>query len=183
MSQTLNINAPPGVTAVKAFTRDSDTVVATAATVTAGTNDPSFYTIVFTSLVDGVYRIVFYEGASVVAVEDVSVGDGVFDISEIDPSDPGKRTGYYVCYDENGDVESGVDVACRCQSASGTTGLALDSKDRTETSDAEGLVQFTNLIVGVRYRFRRGSGNWQDFLVRAGSGAFAIDSLLGKDPA
>lgn len=98
-------------------------------------------------------------------------------------SDVGKRTGYYTCYDENGVVESGVEVQCWCYYAP-STGLALDSAVRTETSDVDGLVQFTNMIVGAKYKFRR--GDWAEskavsVTVESGSGAFALDSVLGRD--
>lgn len=81
MSATLKINAPLGVTAVKAFTPDTDTVIATASSVTAGSNDASFYTVVFATLADGRYRIVFYESTTAVASEDVSVNSEVFSIT------------------------------------------------------------------------------------------------------
>jgi len=183
MSVTLTTNAPLGVTAAKAFTPDTDTVIATASSVTAGSNDASFYTVVFATLADGQYRIVYYEGTDPVASEDVTVGDGAISIDDIDPSDPGKRTGYYVCYDENGVVESGVEVQCWCYYAP-STGLALDSAVRTETSDVDGLVQFTNMIVGAKYKFRR--GDWAEskavsVTVESGSGAFALDSVVGRD--
>lgn len=181
MSQTLKINAVPGITAAKLFTVDTDTVAYTASSVTAGTNDASFYTIVFATANDGVYRLALYIGTFVAATETVTVGDGVFDISVIGPSDPGKRTGYLVCYDQNGDVESGVAVECWCVYAP-NTGLALDSQIRTATSDVDGVVQFANMIVGAKYRVKRGDNSQvYNVEVATGTGAFAINSIVGTE--
>lgn len=99
-------------------------------------------------------------------------------------SDVGKRTGYYTCYDEDGVVESGVVVTCWAVNPPSTTGVALDSKERTETSAASGIVEFTNMIVGARYRFKR--GDWDKSVlveVPTGTGAFAMDSLVGRETA
>lgn len=181
MSQTLYISAVPGVTSAKLFTTDTDTVVATAASVTAGTNDPSWYTIVFNpDVASASYRVVLYISTSAVASADVTVGDGAIDINGIAPSDPGKRTGYVVCYSQNGVVESGVVVSCQCYYAP-DTGLALDTRIRTATSDIDGLAQFTNMIVGAKYKLRRGSDPHIEFTVPAGTGPFAMDSIVGQD--
>lgn len=177
---TLTTNAPLGVTAARAFTPETDTVVAVAATVTAGTNDPSFYTLVFTTLADGNYRIVYYEGTSPVAAEDVTVGNGQISIDDIDPSQPGKRTGYYVCLNEDGIAEAGVTVECWCYYAPGA-GLALDSAVRSEVSDADGLVQFTNMVVGARYYVRRGEGRKEAVTIPSGTGPVALNSIVGKE--
>lgn len=85
MSQTLKINALPGITAAKLFTVDTDTVVATASSVTAGTNDPSFYTIVFASAADGTYRLVLFIGSNIAATENLTLVDSIFYIAEVSP--------------------------------------------------------------------------------------------------
>lgn len=108
----------------------------------------------------------------------------IADEPTIDPSEPGKRTGYYTCFDENGVVESGVVVTCWAVQPPSTTGIALDSRERTETSAANGVVEFTNLVVGARYRFKR--GDWDKSVlveVPSGTGAFAMDSLIGRETA
>lgn len=98
----------------------------------------------------------------------------------ITPSDPGKRTGYLVCYDEEGQLEQGASVTIICYYAP-STGLALDSEPRTEVSGADGVVSFTNLIVGAKYYITRGSGRKQSFTVPSGSGSVALNSIVGKE--
>jgi hypothetical protein len=74
------------------------------------------------------------------------------------PSDVDKTTGYLVCYDENGTVEQGVAISCFVsQIRSSGMGIAFDSTERTETSGADGLVQFSNLVKGATYTFKRGT--------------------------
>jgi hypothetical protein len=104
--------------------------------------------------------------------------------TSLTPSDPGKRTGYYTCFDEDGVLEAGVVVTCWAVSPPSTTGVALDSRERTETSGANGVVEFTNMIVGARYKFKR--GDWDKSVtvdVPSGAGAFALDSLVGRETA
>jgi len=95
-------------------------------------------------------------------------------------SEPGKRTGYLVCYDEDGVVQSGVEVTLTCHYAP-STGLALDSEVRTETSGGDGIVSFANMIVGARYSVKRGTGAAYSVLVESGSGSFALTSIVGQE--
>jgi hypothetical protein len=97
----------------------------------------------------------------------------------VTPSSAPLRTGYLVCYDEDGVVESGVSVSLSCYYAP-DTGLAVDTTTRTATSDVNGLVQFTNLIVGAKYVITRGTQGQYRFTVAAGSGSFAITSIVGN---
>jgi hypothetical protein len=97
----------------------------------------------------------------------------------VTPSSAPLRTGYLVCYDEDGVVESGVSVSLSCYYAP-DTGLAVDTTTRTATSDVNGLVQFTNLIVGAKYIITRGTQGQYRFTVAAGSGSFAITSIVGN---
>lgn len=71
-------------------------------------------------------------------------------------SDPGYVTGYLYCYDSEGVVEEGVEIAIS-QYIHSELGQSHDSSTRTETSDANGLVQFANLIPGATYMIRRGN--------------------------
>jgi hypothetical protein len=95
-------------------------------------------------------------------------------------SDVDKRTGFLYCYDENGDAESGVDVTITCHYAP-STGLALDSTVRAETSGATGLVEFTNMIVGARYSVKRGTGAAYSVLVASGTDPFELTSIVGQE--
>lgn len=124
-----------------------------------------------------------YAGTTIVVNGDETASYEMTAIS-ITASDVGKRTGYYTCFDEDGVVESGVVVTCWAVTPPSTTGIALDSKVRTETSAGNGIVQFTNMIVGARYRFKR--GDWDRSVlveVPSGTGSFAMDSLVGRETA
>lgn len=67
---TIKTSLRPGITSCKAFAAGTDTLVATAASVTPGTNDTSFYTIVFTTLAAAWYRLLYYKGARLAAIEE-----------------------------------------------------------------------------------------------------------------
>lgn len=75
-TKTGYISAPAGCNAAKAFNTDTDTVAAngTATTVTAGVNDPTHYTVVFTDLAAGSYRLVLFNGTDPVLAADITVG-------------------------------------------------------------------------------------------------------------
>lgn len=93
---------------------------------------------------------------------------------------PSTRTGYLVCYDENGDVESGVSVSIQCYYAP-DSGLALDSKPRVGTSDADGYVEFDNLFVGAKYKYSRNGRSEVKITIPSGSTGVALNSIVGKD--
>ncbi len=63
------ISSIAGITAAKLFQLGTDTLVDTADTVVAGTNDPTFYTITFNGVAAGSYRLVLLIGTDVVAIE------------------------------------------------------------------------------------------------------------------
>lgn len=63
MSQSGTTNSLPGVVQARLFTEGSDTIVATSTSVTAGTNDPTFYTIVFSGVPAGEYRLQLRDAA------------------------------------------------------------------------------------------------------------------------
>jgi hypothetical protein len=71
-------------------------------------------------------------------------------------SDPGFITGYLYCYDEEGAVEQGVSLQLALYTP-GSDAYGYDSRTRTATSDANGLVEFTNLFPGATYMLRRGN--------------------------
>lgn len=80
-------------------------------------------------------------------------------------SNPGQVTGFLFLYDENGELEIGVDIQMQLRKFTGT-GIAPDTKIRTETSDSNGLVSFTNLFVASEYRIRRGTDRaWKRILI------------------
>jgi hypothetical protein len=71
-------------------------------------------------------------------------------------SDPTFVTGYTYAYDELGAVEEGAVFELVLYTGTGS-GRGYDSKTRTATSSATGLVQFTNLLPGASYMIRRGN--------------------------
>jgi hypothetical protein len=100
----------------------------------------------------------------------------------IPASDPDFVTGYLYCYDENGEVEEDVIVQMKIVSLSGS-GSGYDTATRSETSDATGLVTFTNLVPGALYSIRRGTEtDWVDITISAAAtDPYEIDNLFGED--
>lgn len=87
MTQTLTLKrAPRGITAVKLFDNNSDTLATNgvAATVVAGTNNPTRYVVTWSATVaNGTYQLVAYNGTTVVAGTDVVVsGDSVTEVDK-----------------------------------------------------------------------------------------------------
>lgn len=75
MPTTLKTMAPLGITAVKAFTPNTDTLAANgdAASVTYGVNNTALLTVVWSSLADGVYDCVYFAGTTPVASDIITV--------------------------------------------------------------------------------------------------------------
>jgi len=69
----------------------------------------------------------------------------------ITPSDPGLITGYLVCYDNEGAVESGVSVYLQQIEPVTGSGIAYDGDVRSAISNGEGVAEFTGLFLGGRY--------------------------------
>lgn len=74
----------------------------------------------------------------------------------IPASDAGKVTGIAYCQSESGEDEEGATLNLQLTQAPSTLGYAYDRTIRTGTSDANGLVTFTNLFKGAKYRLWRG---------------------------
>jgi hypothetical protein len=92
---------------------------------------------------------------------------------------PSQCTGYLTCYDPNGVAEPGVVISMKQETASQTTSYAFDNTIRTETSDADGLVQFTGLWQGATYKMRRGNGPWISITIPAAS-TYAMPVVFGS---
>ncbi|MFO0919691.1 MAG: hypothetical protein U0872_15440 [Planctomycetaceae bacterium] len=101
----------------------------------------------------------------------------------VTPSDPGFVTGYLECYDQSGAAESGVVISLALSSPPTGTGSALDNAVVTATSNGSGLVEFTGLAPGAKYRIWRGSStqNAVTFTVPSGAGPVALKNLMGKE--
>lgn len=104
----------------------------------------------------------------------------------ISASSPGRTTGYWTCFDEDGNPEEGASVSIAvAETASTVSGNSYDSKTRTELSAANGVVQFTNMHKGVTYRIQRGTTG-PTYLVTVpltAGGSVALDSFIGLDDA
>lgn len=98
-------------------------------------------------------------------------------------SDPGYVTGYLYTYDENGDIEPSVVFTCKVTKApTDDTGLALDTKSRTITSDSNGLATFPNLLPGATYSIKRGSGSGKSILIPTDAAdPYELPDVLGID--
>ncbi len=97
-------------------------------------------------------------------------------------SNPSQVTGFLYTYDESGVVESGVTVNLRFRNLAGT-GIAFDTAIKTATSDATGLVTFTNLFPGAEYELRRETnGIWRTVTVASdASSPVALPNFWGID--
>jgi hypothetical protein len=101
-------------------------------------------------------------------------------------------TGYMVVYDNYGEVEGGVPITLAMSAGRGTAGYALDTKSRTEVSNADGYVEFTGLIRGATYSVRRagvatpspgsfsGGAVGQSFVV-PNAASFSMPEVIGAD--
>jgi hypothetical protein len=100
----------------------------------------------------------------------------------IPASDPTFVTGYLYCYDVDGLVKEGVVVQLKMVSFTGS-GIGYDAAIRSETSDAAGLVTFTNMVPGAVYQMRRGTETgWVDVTVSAtATDPYSLDNLFGED--
>lgn len=76
--------------------------------------------------------------------------------TSISASPSGTVTGWLIAYDQYGSVESGVVHTLRIVSwPDSMAGESYDVATRTATSAANGLVQFTGMLPGVRYAVKR----------------------------
>ena len=86
----------------------------------------------------------------------------------ITPSSTNKVTGYWTVLNENGVEAASVVVTIKArQPLRGGAGVFHDAGERTATSNANGLVQFTNLIPGWRYAVVANDDYVADFVVPA----------------
>lgn len=123
-----------------------------------------------------------FSGASLVISADTT-HTYAMTIIVITPSTAGFTTGYLTVYDENGVVESGVVITAQATEADDAVlGIAVSTTARTATSASNGLVQFTNMLLGVSYKISRGTTTRKEFVVTipdtAGS-TYELPSILG----
>lgn len=98
----------------------------------------------------------------------------------VSASAPGFSTGVLTCYDEDGVAESGVSVSVQIQNGPGTAGLAYDATVRVETSGVDGVVQFTNMVIGARYHIWRGTSSRVPLTITVPNAAsFNINEIVG----
>jgi len=111
------------------------------------------------------------------------------------PPAVGLSNGSLICYDEDGVAETGVIMYLQLNRGSGVAGRALDTKIRSETSPAGGLVTFAGLVKGAEYKIWRGpapsgtgggltvasAGAKVPFTVPDAGTQFDISEVLGAD--
>lgn len=95
-------------------------------------------------------------------------------------------TGYLTCYDETGTVEAAATVYCELTAPpSGDTGYSYDSKIRTLTSAANGLVEIPGLVKGGTYRIWRGqrkANASNQYLIPTSAGStYELPSHIGRE--
>ena len=97
-------------------------------------------------------------------------------------SDPGFVTGYFYCYDDDGEIAEGATIQVRAKSKTGY-GTSLRTGERSATSDVNGLVTLTNLVPGAVYQVRRGTeGAWTDVTVAStATSPYALPNVHGED--
>jgi hypothetical protein len=88
---------------------------------------------------------------------------------------------YLYCYDEEQQIEEGVEIEIQLLALPSTAvGRGDSAETLTLTSDANGLVS-ASLYRGARYQARRGpDGLWRGFTVPE-SGTYAIPSVVGVE--
>lgn len=103
----------------------------------------------------------------------------------VTPGSGDATTGYLTCLNQSGIAESGAIVYCQtAEPPTSGTGFAYDSAIRSETSDVDGLVEFTGLIKGASYYIWRGGtkrpASLEAITISAGAGStYALPSLVG----
>jgi len=95
-------------------------------------------------------------------------------------SSAGFSTGYMYTYDLNGILEEDVIITSKISKVPTGSGLALDSVERTATSNGSGYVEFTGLIIDAKYKFKRSTGKWIEVTI-PDSASFEITNLFGED--
>ena len=139
------------------------------------------------SIDDATWEVSVTRGSDYTGITDtLVVADDVAETYSLDaisftPSTPPEITAYLTAIDNNGIIQSGVDVSIQYVKPYGT-GTAFDGTLRTETSDVNGLVQFTGLVVGATYRLSRGASRRHPISVHIPTDAtspYALPSIVG----
>ncbi len=101
----------------------------------------------------------------------------------ITTSDPGFTTLFADVYDEDGTkTGAGTKVYLAIVSVpSGDTGHVFDSQPRVETTDSNGLVQFTNCVQGAVYELWRGRRGTPTRVTIGTDPTQAAPSIIGSD--
>lgn len=154
-----------------------------------------WYTAFPTTVPPGRYDVIQYGISGVNAANtDITDANGTLDWNGTDldsppresvvipPSDPGFVTGYSHCYDEKGKFAVGVTVQLQMTSLP-NAGLSFSTNIRSEISDENGIVSFTNLVPGATYNLRRGITTvWTSVTIdEDAEDPVALDALLGHD--
>ncbi len=103
-------------------------------------------------------------------------------ISITAPPNASTTTGVMTVYDEEGSVEESVEVSVQIIDGPGTDGIGYDSAEWTETSSAQGLVEFAGIILGARYKIWRGDSkaDAETFTAPTSGDSFDLPEVIGR---
>ncbi len=96
-------------------------------------------------------------------------------------SDPGFVTGYLRCYDNLGDIASGIVVNIQMVKDL-TTGFSYPVNTRSVISDAVGIASFPNLVPGAVYKIQSGlTKEWLEVKIPLNTDPVPLNTLLRHD--
>jgi hypothetical protein len=149
MSVTRKTNVRPGITSVKAFTVNTDTVLATVTgspNIVQGTNDNTYYEVTFPTLDAGSYRLVYFKGSRVASVEEsVYLSPTVSTTPLTPPATPGLCTVRVPVVDLQGNPLAGCNVSVSLEDTNPTIDSALVS--RVTYSGTTGVAGYFDLVL------------------------------------
>ncbi len=198
-STPVEIQLPSGLSpTLSLYAAGSDVLANTggADTLTENTNAKGLYSATVTEALVGIHYAQVMVGSDLLASGWVDLNDDTTTYRVIDdylwaaatggtsitptPSPAGFSTGYIYAYDEDGVVETGVNITVTLVAAPRGAGLALDTTPRTIATNGSGYAEFTNLIQGASYDVSRGDGDPKEFVVPADS-SFELANVWGAD--
>jgi hypothetical protein len=93
-----------------------------------------------------------FKNGTVVVTDDTTLNVELDSIVLPVTANDNQVTAFYLCLDEDGNPEQGVEVTLYAEEAvDAVDGIALSELERTATSDSNGYATFTNVTVGYSY--------------------------------
>jgi hypothetical protein len=175
---TVNYSGNPVQNAIVRMTKNAETYIAV-------TNASGQAVL---NLNDGTWVVgitaanLIFAGASLVVDGTETVTYSMTAGENVTPSSPPYTTGYATVYDLNGVPQGSAQVSIQASSPPpGSTGIVMEDAVRTATANANGVVQFSNLVRGATYiMYRTGSTRKFNVTVPATAGTtVALPSIVG----